>query len=420
MKSEEVVIIGGGLAGLKLARELNNRKRYHVTLVDRVNHHFFQPLFYQVATARLESSSISFPFRKIFQESKNVDFLMTEVRKIVPEEKKVITDDIEIHYDKLIIATGCRTNFYGNDNMKMRTFGMKTTKQAVRIRNRILTTFERMMILKDHAADGDWNIVIVGGGPTGVELAGAFAEMKNEVLPRDYPRMDFSKLKIYLVNGMGSTLAAMSEHAQKKSGAYLKKLGVTVMNSTLVKDYDGKFVMLGDGSTIESTNVIWAAGVTGRILPGLEKAEVIRNRYMVNEFSQIKGYDDVFAIGDVACMETKKYPKGHAQLGSVAMQEGGHLAKNLRRKSSADWKPFEYWDKGTMATVGTYRSVVDLPFWKFSGFFGWLTWMFVHIMLLLGVRNKAAVFFNWAWAFINRDSSLRLIIVSNEYRNTVK
>lgn len=417
---EKIVIIGGGFAGLHVARKLNNKENYDVTLIDRVNHHCFQPLFYQVASARLEPSSISFPFRKIFQKSKNVQVRMTEVVEILPEENKVIAKDVDFTYDKLIIASGCKTNYYGNEQISENAFGMKNTKEAIRIRNHVLLTFEKMIMKGENAKPGDWNIVIVGGGPTGVEMAGAFAEMKTHVLPRDYTKMDFSRLKIYLINGGGSTLAAMSKNAQEKSNKYLTDMGVVVMNSTIVKEYDGQVLTLGDGTDLHSSNVIWAAGVTGNVIPGLKEEIVERNRYLVDEYNKVQGYDNIYAIGDIACMKTAELPNGHAQLAGVANQQGDNLGRNFAKGDRSKWKPFQYKDKGTMATVGKYKAVVDLPFWKFSGLFAWFCWMFLHLMLILGVRSKIAVFFNWSWSFFNRDSSLRLIIVSEKYRETIQ
>ncbi|QCX54129.1 NAD(P)/FAD-dependent oxidoreductase [Elizabethkingia sp. JS20170427COW] len=417
---EKIVIIGGGFAGLNVARQLNNKKEYEVIVIDKANHHAFQPLFYQVASGRLEPSNISFPYRKVFQKSKNIQFRMTEVEQILPQENKIVTSDCDFYYDKLVIASGCKSNFYGNALMEKYSFGMKNTEEAVNIRNHVLMTFEKMILLKEESEPGDWNIVIVGGGPTGVELAGSFAEMRDHVLPRDYPKMDFSALKIILINGGNKTLAAMSENAQEKSELYLKEMGVTIMNDTRVEGYDGKVITLGDGTRIPSTNVIWAAGVTGNIIPGLSEKSIERNRFLVDEYCKVEGYSNIYAVGDIACMKSEEYPHGHPQLAGVANQQGNLLGKNLLRKHISTWKKFNYLDKGTMATIGKYKAVVDLPFWKFSGYFAWYCWMFLHLMLILSVRNKLAIFMNWTWAFFNKDSSLRLIIVPRSYRKNIK
>ncbi len=414
---EKIIIIGGGFAGLQLAKTLNN-KRKKVIVIDKVNHHMFQPLFYQVACGRIEPSNISFPFRKIFQRSRNVQYRMTEVQEIIPEQNKIITDDAEFTYDKLIIATGCKTNFFGNAKMENLAFGMKNTQEAIAIRNHILLTFEKLIIEKKRSDDGNWNLVIVGSGPTGVELAGAFAEMKKEVLPRDYPHMNFEDLKIILISSTETPLSMMSEESQKMSEKYLKELGVHFMSDEFVTDYDGDKVYMKSGKTIPSNNVIWAAGVTGNVIEGLNPEIIFRNRYKTDRFNRIQGYRNIFAIGDVAYMETPKYPQGHPQVANVAINQGKNLAKNLLKKSEKDWTEYEYKDQGSMATIGKHRAVVDLPKFKFQGFFAWYFWMFLHLMLILSVRNKLAIFFNWMWSYFNKDSSLRLIIIPNKKNNT--
>lgn len=416
---EKIIIIGGGFAGLQLAKKLNN-KRKKVLVLDKVNHHMFQPLFYQVACGRIEPSNISFPFRKIFQRSKNIQYRMTEVTKILPEEKKIITEDTEYTYDKLVIATGCRTNFFGNDKMESLCYGMKNTQEAISIRNHILLTFEKLIIERKRSDDGNWNIVIVGSGPTGVELAGAFAEMKAQILPKDYPKMNFHDLKIILVSATEKPLAVMSEEAQQKSEQYLKNLGVHFISNEKVVDYDGDKVYLDSGREIPSNNVIWAAGVIGNIIDGIQKEQINRNRYIVDRYNRIKGYKDIFAIGDIAYMETPKYPHGHPQVANVAINQGKNLGENICKSSEQDWTEYEYHDKGSMATIGKYRAVVDLPFIKFQGIFAWYFWMFLHLMLILSVRNKIAIFFNWMWSYINGDSSLRLIILPNRKNNTIQ
>ncbi|AQX03819.1 NADH dehydrogenase [Elizabethkingia meningoseptica] len=415
--SERILIIGGGFAGLRLARTLNQKREKRITVIDKVNHHMFQPLFYQVASGRIEPSNISFPFRKIFQKSKNIQFRMTDIVKIIPEENKVISEDAEFKYDKLVIATGCKTNFYGNEVLEGNAYGMKNTQEAISIRNHVLLTFERLIIERQRSDEGDWNLVIVGGGPTGAELAGAFAEMKRDVIPRDYPKMSFKNLNIILINSTDKPLASMSKEAQEKSEDYLTQLGVVLLNNTRVDAYDGETITLNNGNTIPCNNVIWAAGVTGNIINGIAPEHILRNRYIVDEYNKVKGYDNIFAIGDIAYMETADYPQGHPQLASVAIAQGEHLGKNLLRNVS-DWVSFKYKDKGSMATIGKHRAVVDLPNLKFQGRLAWYFWMFLHLMLILSVRNKIAIFYNWAWAYLNKDSSLRLIIVPHKKNDT--
>ena len=415
---DKIIVIGGGFAGLQFAKKLNGNRTKKLVMIDKVNHHMFQPLFYQVACGRIEPSNISFPFRKIFQRSKNIQFRMTEVKQIIPSENKIITEDHVFHYDKLVIATGCKTNFFGNQKMENLAFGMKNTQEAISIRNHVLLTFEKLIIEKSRSDDGNWNIVIVGSGPTGVELAGAFAEMKREILPRDYPRMNFDDLEIILVSSTEKPLAVMSEESQEKSEQYLKDLGVRFISNDIVTDYDGDRVYLSSGNIIPSNNVIWAAGVTGNIIEGLTENSIKNNRYIVDRYNKIVGFDDIYAIGDIAYMETPKYPNGHPQVANVAINQGENLAKNFLKKSENEWQPYEYDDKGSMATIGKHRAVVDLPKFKFQGIFAWYFWMFLHLMLILSVRNKLAIFFNWMWSYINRDSSLRLIIIPNKKNKT--
>ncbi len=414
---EKIVIIGGGFAGLQVAKTLNG-KRKKVLVIDKVNHHMFQPLFYQVACGRIEPSNISFPFRKIFQRSRNIQYRMVEVQKILPEQNKIVTEDAEFTYDKLIIATGCKTNFFGNTKMEHLTFGMKNTQEAIAIRNHVLLTFEKLIIEKRRSDDGNWNIVIVGSGPTGVELAGAFSEMKKDILPRDYPHMNFDDLQIILISSTEMPLTSMSKESQEMSNQYLKELGVQFLSDEFVTDYDGDKVYMQSGKTIASNNVIWAAGVTGNIVEGLNPENIVRNRYKIDRYNRIIGFDNIFAVGDISYMETPKYPTGHPQVANVAINQGKNLAKNILRKSEKDWTEYEYNDQGSMATIGKHRAVVDLPKFKFQGFLAWYFWMFLHLMLILSVRNKLAIFFNWMWSYINKDSSLRLIIISNKNNNT--
>lgn len=415
---DKIVVIGGGFAGLRFARKLSGKSGQKVIVIDKVNHHMFQPLFYQVACGRIEPSNISFPFRKIFQKSRNVQFRLLEVENILPEENKIITNDGTFTYDKLVIATGCRTNFFGNEKMERLAFGMKNTQEAISIRNHVLLTFEKLINEKKRTDDGNWNIVIVGSGPTGVELAGAFAEMKKDILPKDYPNMNFQDLRIILVSGTEKPLSVMSPEAQEKAGLYLKQLGVEFLSDKIVVDYDGDRVFLKTGESIPSNNVIWAAGVTGNIIKGISDDKIIRNRYIVDRYNRVQGYHNIYAIGDIAYMETPKYPKGHPQLASVAIHQGSNLAHNFLRKSKKDWKEYEYEDRGSMATIGKHRAVVDLPNFRFQGLLAWYFWMFLHLMLILSVRNKVATFFNWMWSYVNGDSSLRLIILPTKKNQT--
>ena len=412
---KKILIVGGGFGGLKLARTLNNKRGFEVVLIDRFNYHQFQPLFYQVATAGLDASNISFPLRKVFHKSNNVHFRMAEVTAIVTDENKVITDVGEFMYDILVLATGADTNFFGNQQMIDNSFPMKSTVEALRIRHRLIQNFEDALLVKDEKQlQSLMTIVVVGGGPTGVEMSGAFADLRRFVLPKDYPELDFSKMKIYLVEGSPKTLGTMSEKSSEDSYDYLKKLGVIVMKNTVVKNYDGKTVTIQNGDTIDASMVIWAAGVKGNIPEGINKDLAVKgNRLKVDRMNKVLGFENVYAVGDVAYMETEKYPHGHPQLAAVAIQQGGTLAKNLIRKEieRKDIVEFEYFDKGTMATVGRNLAVVDLPKPKlhFKGFIAWIIWMMLHLFLLLGVKNKLSVFSNWIYNYITYDQNLRLI-----------
>ncbi len=409
-KRKKIVLVGGGFAGLHVAKKLNN-ENFDTILIDKQNHHQFQPLYYQVASARLEPSNISFPFRKIFQKSNNIQIRLSEVTKIVADENKIETSIGDYHYDYLVIASGCKTNFFGNQEISKHALSMKTTEEAIEIRNNILLSFEKIISAEDKDKEALMNIVMVGGGPTGVELAGAFAEMRNHILPRDYPHIDFSKLKVILLEGSKHTLNSMSEEAKLASRKYLEELGVIVKTETIVTNYDGKIATLNNGETIHTGNLIWAAGVTGNIIEGLSPENIIKNRYKVDRYNKIMGTQNIYAIGDIAYMETPLYPNGHPQLANVAINQGKNLASNfLKLLKEKKQKEYEYKDLGSMATIGKRKAVVDLPFVKFQGFFAWFVWMFLHLMLILSVRNKIIIFFNWAWSYFTKDSSLRLIL----------
>jgi len=405
---ERIIIIGGGFGGLQLAKKVN-KSDFDVLLIDKQNHHQFQPLFYQVATSRLEPASISFPFRKIFQHSPNIQIRLADVKSIDPENNSIETSIGSFAYDYLVIATGCKTNFFGNEQIEKHALVMKTTLEAIEIRNKVLLNFERIISTKDKEKEALLNVVIVGAGATGVELAGAFAEMRNDILPKDYPTVDFSKMKILLIEGSKNTLNKMSEEAKAASRKYLEEMGVEIKTETIVTSYDGSCVTLNSGEFILSKNVIWAAGVTGNIIEGISNESIYRNRFIVNRQNRVDGYSNIYAIGDIACMETPLYPNGHPQVANVAINQGKTLARNLLSKNKTPIN-YEYKDLGSMATIGKYKAVVDLPFIRFHGSFAWYVWMFLHLMLILSVRNKLVVFINWAWSYFNKDSSLRLIL----------
>ncbi len=413
----KLIILGGGFGGLRLARKLSNRAGFDITLIDRFNYHQFQPLFYQVATAGLDASNISFPLRKVFQKSNNVKIRMADVQQIQTEQKKVVTDIGIFDYDALVIATGADTNFFGNADLMANAFPMKSTTEALQLRHRLLGNFEEAVTAKTpKELQQLMTIVIVGGGPTGVELSGAIADMKRFQLPKDFPELDFDKMKIYLLEGTGKTLANMSESSSSQSKKYLEKLGVTVMINTMLKDYDGENVILQNGEVIESRLVIWAAGIKGNVPIGINKDLIARgNRIKVDNQCKVQGYDAVYAIGDVAYMEQEAWPNGHPQVAPVAMQMADMLANNLRRKEmksdDTNMQQFFYKDKGSMATVGRNLAVVDVPKPKlhFGGFFAWMVWMGLHLMLILGVKNRFFVFSNWLYNYFTYDQNLRLI-----------
>ncbi|PSK92190.1 NAD(P)/FAD-dependent oxidoreductase [Taibaiella chishuiensis] len=409
---KRVIILGAGFAGLQLARQLS-RSAYDITLIDRYNYHQFQPLFYQVATARLEPSSISFPLRKIFQKKKNIHIRIGEVQEIISGENKVRTNIGDFSYDHLIIATGCTTNFFGNKQIEALAFPMKSTTEAMALRNRILLNFEDALRAPESEIERLLNIVVVGGGPTGVELSGALAEMKRNVLPKDYPDMDFSRLNVYLLEGGPVTLGPMSDASHKKSQLYLEQIGVKVWTNSVVENYDGKTVQLKDGRQIPSSNLIWAAGVTGNVPGGFSKDIIQRgNRLKVDRYNKVEGFSNIYALGDIAYMETPKYPKGHPQVANVAINQAKLLGKNMcAALRGGNWKEFEYKDPGSMATVGKRKAVVDLPKFSFQGRLAWFTWMFLHLMLILSVRNKLFIFINWAFSYFTNDTTLRLILL---------
>jgi len=408
---KRIVIVGAGFGGLQLAQDLENTG-YDILLIDKNNYHQFQPLMYQVATARLEPASISFPLRKVFQHSKNVRIRIAEVLSVDTQNKILRTSIDDFEYDYLVIAVGCTTNYFGNEAIEKFTFPMKSVPEAIQLRNRILQTFEDTLIAAPENIQPLMNFVVVGGGPTGVELAGALSEMKKNILPRDYPDKDFSKLTIYLLEGSPFVLSPMSEDSRKMSRKYLEDLGVIVKTSTIVSHYDGRTVTLQNGETIEALNVIWAAGVTGNSINGIPTENITRgNRFTVNRHNELEKLKDVYAIGDIAWMPTPKYPNGHPQVASVAIAHAKSLGKNFKKlEKNQPLVDFEYHDKGSMATIGKRKAVVDLPKFSFQGRLAWFTWMFVHLMLILSVKNKLSIFITWMYSYFNNDSTLRVLL----------
>lgn len=406
-QNPRIVIVGGGFAGLKLARSLA-LKKFQVVLIDKNNFHQFQPLFYQVATAGLEPSSIAFPFRKMFQNIKNVHFRMGMVNNINHQEKYLETSFGKVNFDKLVLATGADTNFFGNANIAKYALPMKSVSEALSIRNAILQNYERALS-EDYPEkiQSLLNIVVVGGGPTGVEVSGTLAEMKRIILPKDYPELNFDSMNIYLVEASPKVLGTMSEVSSTKSKAYLEKLGVKVMLDTFVTNYNGDVVEFQNGEKIETKTLIWAAGITGNMIKGLPEDLWVRGgRLKVNALNE--ALPNIYALGDLAYMEEdKKFPKGHPQVAQVAMQQAQNLAKNLINNKA---KPFQYKDLGSMATVGRNLAVVELPIKKFQGFLAWIFWMLVHLMQIVGVKNKVFIFINWFWNYVTYDQSLRLIL----------
>jgi len=408
---KKIIVVGGGFAGIQFIKKLDE-KLFDVLLIDKINHHQFQPLFYQVATSQLEPSSISFPLRNIFKKKNNVQIRLATVLRIDKTKNTITTSIGDFDYDYLVIAIGCTTNFFGNKIIKENSLTLKTTYDAITIRNHILNTFENIISASEEEKQSLFNFVIVGAGPTGVELSGAFAEIKKDVLPKDYRGIDFSRLNILLIEGTKNTLNNMSNTAQFASKQYLEKMGVKIFTETFVKNYDGNILTLNTGETIRTKTVIWAAGVAGNTIEGLTP-EIITttNRLKVNRINKVFESENIFAIGDIAYMETPLYPKAHPQLANVAINHAKLLAKNLYRlEQNRATTNFEYKDLGSMATIGRNKAVVDLPFLNFSGYFAWLTWIFVHLMLILSVKNKLIIFINWAWAYITKDTSLALIL----------
>ncbi|MEM8894782.1 MAG: NAD(P)/FAD-dependent oxidoreductase [Bacteroidota bacterium] len=414
-----IVVIGGGFGGLELVKALKGVNA-QVVLFDKYNHHTFQPLLYQVATSGLETSSIIFPFRKKFAGHKDFYFRMGEVTQILPEQNCIETSIGTVKYDYLVIATGASTNYFGNQNIMQKSYPLKTIEDAIDLRNQIIKNFELALLTDDKVLMNSLiDFVIVGGGPTGVELAGSLAELKKHVFPADYQELDLLEMDIHLVEGTGRLLNGMSEEAGEEALKFLQDLGVQVHLNTFVKDYHDDQVDLGD-KKIPTKNLIWAAGVLGNPTDGLNTDVRTRNnRLKVDEYNRVEGYENIFAIGDVAAMITDDLPAGHPMVAPPAMQQGVLLASNLQSMmQNKPLKKFSYQDQGSMATIGRNKAVVDLlvgkkPL-KTQGTFAWLIWMFVHLMSLVGFRNRILVFISWVWSYFSYDKSNRLIIGKTE------
>ena len=407
-----IVIVGGGFAGLKLVRKLN-RNKFEIILIDKNNYHQFQPLYYQVATAGLEPSSIAFPMRKVFHGYKHTHFRMAELLSVDPDKKEIETSIGRVRYDYLVLATGADTNYFKMKDFENNSLPMKSVSEALRIRNSILENYEKALNTNEKKEQQElMNIVIVGGGATGVELAGALSEMKRYVFPRDYPEIDFGQVDIYLLEAGKRLLASMSEFSSGKAEKYLKTMGVKVFTDTKVTGYENKKVLMDEGKMIPSATILWTAGIRIPEIKGLNEAVLYKNgRIKVNRYNQVEPYSDIFALGDMVLMKEPNYMEGHPQTAPPAIQQARSLACNLEKLiSGKKMKEFKYWHKGTMATVGRNRAVFDLGKIHFGGFVAWAIWLFVHLMSIVGSKNRIFIFMNWMWNYLSYDQSLRLII----------
>ncbi len=405
-----IVIAGGGFGGITLAKALKG-KPFQVVLIDRNNFHTFQPLLYQVATGGLEADSIAFPIRKIFSGATNVFFRLAEIKHIHQADKKIETSIGELQYDYLVIATGSTNNFFGNTELEQFCMPLKSLTEALDLRSLILQNFEKAInatVNKEMYC----NLVVVGGGPTGVEVAGSLAELKRHVIPNDYPELKEGNIHIFLVESSAEILDNMSDQSSKKAYTFLEKLGVKLILNTKLVSFDGSEAVLSSGQKIPTMTVVWCAGVKGQTIPGLPEIIVQRgNRISVNEFNQAVGCKDIFVIGDLAATKEEKYPNGLPMVAPAAIQQAELLAKNLIRISQKkELLPFSYKDKGSMATIGRNKAVVDIGKIHFQGALAWFTWMAVHLMTLVGFRNKVVVFINWLWNYFSYDRAIRLIV----------
>ncbi|MCD9615703.1 NAD(P)/FAD-dependent oxidoreductase [Chryseobacterium gleum] len=417
---KHILIVGGGFAGINLIKSLKNDKRFKITLVDKNNYHFFPPLIYQVATSFIEASNISYPFRKLFSNNRNVKFHMGSLIRVNPENKTIDTDTGTLGYDYLVLALGTESNFFGMENVKKCALPMKNIEEALYLRNHILLTLEEAARNKDiKQAEKLQNIVIAGGGPTGVELAGMLAEMGRYIAQKEYPEIKLGLSNLYLIDALPTLLSPMSKLAQKTAYEKLKELGVKIVLNVSVKDYTDNKVILSDGNIIETETLIWTSGVIGKEVSGLPENSIGKGRrILVDAYNKVEGTNTIYALGDIALMlSEEKYPKGHPQLAQVAIQQGKNLAANFKRiEDGKVLEPFHYNDKGSMAIISKYNAVVDLPKHSFNGFIAWLTWLFIHIIPLVGFKNKIQLAVDWFRLFITNNPSIRLILFPK--RNT--
>jgi NADH:ubiquinone reductase (H+-translocating) len=413
-RTKKIVLVGGGFAGVNFLKQFIGDPAYQVTLVDTNNYHFFPPLLYQVASAFIEPSNISYPFRRMFQKKENLRFHLGTLQQVEPASNRIITDTGTVDYDYLVLAVGTETNFFGMQNVRNHALPMKTISDAINLRNHLLMSMENAARTNDADERQRYlNIVIAGGGPTGVEVAGMLAEMNHHVAWKEYPEFSEHQIKIYLVDAGPSLLGPMSKKSQAEAKKVLQKLGVIIMHNTTVKDYVEGNVILGTGESLPTATLVWASGVTGRHVNGLPDTTIGRSRrIMVDEINKVQGQNNIYAIGDI-CFQTTdpSFPEGHPQLAQVAIQQGTLLAKNFKRMSRNEkLKPFRYNDKGSMAIISKFKAVTDLPKFFVKGFFAWLLWLFIHIIPIAGFRNKVRLAFSWFWSFITNDPTLRLII----------
>jgi NADH dehydrogenase len=417
---KKVVIVGGGFAGVNLANQLLKEDALEVILVDKNNYNFFPPLIYQVATGYLETSNITYPFRKLFRGKKHFRFQMGAVIKVLTDEKKLILSTGELTYDKLIFATGTETNYFGMSNVQANAIPMKTVEDALYMRNTLLERLEKASRTTDLLERKKLlTVVVAGGGPTGVEISGMFAEMRHNVITRDYPELIGASGEIYLVDGLKTLLTPMSEKSQKYTHSTLTEMGVKIQLDSLVKDYVDDTVHFANGDTIPAKTLIWAAGVTSLVFDGISKESYGRGRRLiVDQFNRLQNYQEIYAIGDT-CFQTTDpgFPEGHPQVAQVAIQQGKNLGENLINElSGKELKSFKYKDKGSMAIIGRNKAVADLPSPKihFDGFIAWIAWLFVHLLSLINYRNRVKTLSNWTVEYLTKDQSLRMIIKPRE------